>query len=423
MRVLMFGWEFPPFQAGGLATATLGLVKGLLNQGIEVTLVVPFAASGDAAVPNLRLVSAADPRPGLRSIHVDSPLTPYVGADEYLALAGGDTARPTGRSVYGSNLFEEVERYAAIAELIAGEEPHDLIDTHDWLTFEAGRRARAVSGKPLVAHIHATEYDRCGGLGNPEIHRREAAGMMFADRVISNSHVLKRQVVERYGIPADKIDVVHFGIDSTPESEHLEDLPVVRGRPTVLFLGRVTRQKGPEYFVEVAARVSDYVPNAEFVLAGTGDLLPRVIERSLELGLAGRLHFAGAVKGPEVDRLYRAADVCVMPSVSEPLGLVAMESVRNGTPCLIPRESGVAEVLRHALRVDFWDVDEMANKVAGILQYPALWAELSEAGMREVDDPRLGLDEAARKTVDSYQLSAISHEPCAARSTIASDSR
>lgn len=401
MRVLMFGWEFPPFQAGGLATATLGLVKGLLGRGIEVTLVVPFAASAGTTVPDLRLVSAAE-HPGLRSIRIDSPLTPYAGASEYLALTGEQRSRPAGGPVYGANLFDEVERYAAIAELIAREEPHDLIDTHDWLTFEAGRRARAVSGKPLVAHIHATEYDRCGGPGDPEIHRREAAGMLAADRVIGNSHMLKRQVVERYGIPAGKIDVVHFGIDATPEPERLEDLPVVRGRPTVLFLGRVTRQKGPEYFVEVAARVADQVPEAEFVLAGTGDLLPRVIERSLELGLAGRVHFAGAVKGTEVDRLYRAADVCLMPSVSEPLGLVALESLRNGTPCLIPKESGVAEVLHHALRVDFWDVEEMANKVTGILRYPELWEELSEAGAREVSEARLSLDEAARRTADTY---------------------
>lgn len=408
MRVLMFGWEFPPFQAGGLATATLGLVKGLLSQGIEVTLVVPFATSGSTSVPNLRLVSAADSIPGLRSIRVDSPLIPYVGAENYLALAG-EAIGTSGRSVYGANLFEEVERYAAIAELIARDEPHDLIDTHDWLTFEAGRRARAVSGKPFVAHIHATEYDRCGGPGNPEIHRREAAGMLSADRVISNSHVLKRRVVEGYGIPAERVDVVHFGIDASSDGDELEDIPVARDRPTVLFLGRVTRQKGPEYFVEVAARVSHHVPDAQFVLAGTGDMLPTVIERSIELGLEKRLHFAGAVKGTEVDRLYRAADVCVMPSVSEPLGLVALESLRNGTPCLIPKESGVAEVLRHAFRVDFWDVDEMANQVAGILHYPALWEELSEAGLREVQDPRLGLDEAARLTAESYQVAAATH--------------
>ncbi|MGH7526540.1 MAG: glycosyltransferase family 4 protein [Gemmatimonadales bacterium] len=403
MRVLMFGWEFPPFQAGGLATATLGLVKGLLGRGIEVTLVVPFAAAG-TDVPHLRLVSAADPRPGLRSIRVDSPLTPYLGAEDYPVLADPAAERPTGGAVYGANLFEEVERYAAIAELIAREEPHDLIDTHDWLTFGAGRRARAVSGKPLVAHIHATEYDRCGGPGNPEIHRREMVGMLLADRVISNSHVLKRQVVERYGVPAEKVAVVHFGIDLVDEVSPLGDLPLTEDRPTVLFLGRVTRQKGPEYFIEVARRVADHVPDAQFIVAGTGDLLPRVIERTVELQLADQVHFAGGVRGAEVDQLYRTADVCVMPSVSEPLGLVALESLRNGTPCIIPRESGVAEVLRHALRTDFWEVDEMANKVVGVLSHPELWEELSDAGLAEVHHRRLGLDEAARRTAEAYRI-------------------
>ena len=402
MRVLMFGWEFPPFQAGGLATATLGLVKGLLGRGIEVTLVVPFAAAA-TEVPNLRLVSAAEPRTGLREIRVGSPLLPYQTAEEYQVLS--DRRHGTrGGAVYGTNLFDEVERYAAIAERIAAEEPHDLIDTHDWLTFEAGHRARRVSGRPLVAHIHATEYDRCGGPGNPEIHRREQAGMLAADRVISNSHVLKRQVVGQYAIPADRIDVVHFGIDAAAELEEVEPVPVAAGRPTVLFLGRVTRQKGPEHFVEVARRVADHVPEAQFVMAGTGDLLPRVIERAAELELSDRFHFAGPAKGAEVDRLYQAADVCVMPSVSEPLGLVALESLRNGTPCVIPKSAGVAEVLRHALRVDFWDVEEMANNVVALLRHAPLWQELSEAGSREVRSARLSLAEAARKTEAAYHI-------------------
>jgi glycosyltransferase involved in cell wall biosynthesis len=399
MRVLMFGWEFPPFQAGGLATATLGLVKGLLARGIEVTLVVPFAAA-ETDVPGLRLVSAADPRPGLRSIRVESPLQPYAGAEEYLVLS--ERRGTSGGSVYGSNLFDEVERYAEVAAQIAAEEPHDLIDTHDWITFAAGVRARAVSGKPLVAHVHATEYDRCGGPGNPEIHRRERAGMLAADRVISNSAMLRRRVMEYYGIPGEKIDVVHFGIDAAPEQDQAGELPVAAGRPTVLFLGRVTRQKGPEYFIEVARRVADHVPPAQFVLAGTGDLLPQVIERTVELELADRVHFAGPVHGAEVDRLYRAADVCVMPSVSEPLGLVALESLRNGTPCVIPKESGVSEVVRNAFRVDFWDVEETANKVVGLLTHRALWEELSEAGLAEVRSPRLGLEEAAGKTAAVY---------------------
>lgn len=410
MRVLMFGWEFPPFQAGGLATATLGLVKGLLSRGIEVTLVVPFAAA-ETAVPNLRLVSAAATRPGLRAIRIDTPLAPYAGAEEYLVLSERHARGTGGGSVYGADLFDEVERYAALAELIAAEEPHDLIDTHDWITFEAGRRARAVSGRPLVAHIHATEYDRCGGPGNPEIHRREAAGLLAADRVISNSGLLKRRVAEWYGVPADRVDVVHFGIDAPADPPAGDELPLAQEHPTVLFLGRVTRQKGPEYFIEVARRVADHVPEAQFVVAGTGDLLPRVIERTVELELGDRVHFAGPVKGPEVDRLYRAADVCVMPSVSEPLGLVALESLRNGTPCVIPRESGVAEVLRHAFRVDFWDVEETASKVIGLLLHQPLWEELSEAGLTEVRSERLGLDRAAGLTVDSYAraLQARSH--------------
>jgi glycosyltransferase involved in cell wall biosynthesis len=402
MRVLMFGWEFPPFQAGGLATATLGLVKGLLARGIEVTLVVPFSLSSAPDVPNLRVVSAAEPRPGLRAIRVESPLAPYAGAAEYQVLAGQGVRGTAGRAVYGKDLFLEVERYADLAEQIAREEPHDLIDTHDWITFEAGRRARAVSGKPFVAHIHATEYDRCGGPGHPEIHRREAFGLLQADRVVANSHVLKRQVVERYGVTEGLVDVVHFGIEAPQVLPSVDDLPLTRQRPTVLFLGRVTRQKGPEYFVEVAHRVAEHVPDVEFILAGTGDLLPRVIERSVELGLAERMHFAGAVQGDQVDRLYRAADVCVMPSVSEPLGLVALESARNGTPVIIPKSAGVAEVLHHALRVDFWDVDAMADRVVGVLRHPVLWEALSEGVLAEVRDPRLGLDEAARRTAVSY---------------------
>ena len=402
----MFGWEFPPFQAGGLATATLGLVKGLLARGIEVTLVVPFAATG-TDVAGLRLVSAAEPRPGLRSIRIDSPLQPYAGAEEYLVLSERRPGTSAG-SVYGINLFDEVERYAEVAALIAAEEPHDLIDTHDWITFEAGVRARGVSGKPLIAHIHATEYDRCGGPGNPEIHRRERAGMLQADRVISNSAMLRRKVVEHYEIPGEKIDVVHFGIDVTLEQNEGEDLPVAAGRPTVLFLGRVTRQKGPEYFIEVARRVADHVPPVQFVLAGTGDLLPRVIERAVELDLADRVHFAGPVQAAEVDRFYRSADVCVMPSVSEPLGLVALESLRNGTPCVIPKESGVAEVVRNAFRVDFWDVEEAANKVVGVLTYSALREELSDVGLAEVRSPKLGLDQAARKTAVAYERALLS---------------
>jgi glycogen synthase len=409
----MFGWEFPPFQAGGLATATLGLVKGLLNEGLDVTLVVPFPAGGvEAPLRSLRVVSAAEVPVTLRTHRIATPLAPYAGAEEYQVLSERAHSAAPG-SPYGRNLFDEVERYAAAAADIARTEPHDLIDTHDWITFAAGIRARAISGKPLVAHIHATEVDRVGEHGNPEIERRERDGLRAADRIIANSHALRRQVIQRFGVPAEKVDVVHWGVDAPPPAEQLPELEVSRQRPTVLFLGRVTRQKGPDYFVEVAARVLRFVPDAQFIVAGTGDLLPGMIERSLALGLDGVMHFAGPLAGPEVDRAFRSADVCVMPSVSEPFGLVALESLRNGTPVIVPKASGVAEVVRHAFKSDFWDVERMADQVVALLRHPELWREMHERSQAEIKEPRLGLAEPARRTASSYRatLTTARNEP------------
>jgi glycosyltransferase involved in cell wall biosynthesis len=408
MRVLMFGWEFPPYQAGGLATATVGLVKGLLRLGIDVTLVVPFPVE-DSPLPGLRLVGPEDHRSRLAVHRVPSALFPYAGPAQYVeALAA--TKRRGGGHPYGASLFDEVERFAVEAAAIAAREPHDLIDAHDWLTFAAGISARAVSGRPLVAHIHATEYDRAGEGGNAHILAREGAGLRAADRVISNSQVLKRACTERFGVAADKVDVIHWGVDGAPVASHMprwspfrEAGSGPRGRaPVVLFLGRVTWQKGPDYFIEVAGRVVRHVPAARFVVAGTGDMLPALIHRAAELGIADRVHFAGALQGPDVDRAYQMADLCVMPSVSEPFGLVALESLRNGTPCIIPRGAGVSEVLRHVFKVDFWDVDEMTNQVVALLRYPELQEELREQGLREVAAPRFSLEEPARRTVDTY---------------------
>jgi glycosyltransferase involved in cell wall biosynthesis len=315
----------------------------------------------------------------------------------------------SSRAPYGRNLFEEVERYAAAAAEIARAEPHDVIDTHDWITFAAGIRARAISGRPLIAHIHATEFDRVGEHGNPEIEQREREGLRTADRVIANSHALRRQIIERFGVSAHKVDVVHWGVDTPPPVEQLPELSVADRRPTVLFLGRVTRQKGPDYFVEIAARVVQFVPDAQFIVAGTGDLLPRVIERSVELGLAGAMHFAGPLSGPDVARAFRASDVCVMPSVSEPFGLVALESLRNGTPVIVPKTAGVAEVVSHAFKSDFWDVERMADQVVALLRHPELWDEMHERSRAEIAAPRFGLDEPARRTAASYRstLSAL----------------
>jgi len=418
MKVLMFGWEFPPFQAGGLATATVGLVKGLLRNGVAVTLVVPFPVE-QSPLPGLRLVGADAQAPSGLSVHrIPSPMTPYGGANEYREVfASIERRQASGALVYGPDLFREVARFASLAGAIAAKEPHEVIDTHDWITFQAGIEARRVSGKPLVAHIHATEFDRAGEGANPEICRLEYEGMMAADRIVANSHALKRICVERYRIPASRIDVVHWGIDGdvadvAPPRDPLFRMKPGLGRPQrapiVLFLGRVTWQKGPGYFIEMAARVAPRIPQARFVVAGQGDLLPTVMERAAELGIAHRVHFAGAVHGPAVHELYRMADLCVMPSVSEPFGLVALESLRHGTPCIIPRTAGVAEVVHNTFKVDFWDVEAMADRVVGLLRYPVLRTELSENARRELASPRFTLDEPARLTAGTYAR-ALAH--------------
>jgi glycosyltransferase involved in cell wall biosynthesis len=405
MRVLMFGWEFPPFVAGGLATATLGLVKGLIGCGIDVTLVVPFEENAPVTMPGLRLVHAPDvaqrlgERLALRRIA--SPLAPYGTAENFLARrapAGGSGSRT---QVYGADLWNEVERFALIAGEVAGDEPHDIIDAHDWITYAAGLQARATSGKPLVAHVHATEFDRSGAGANPAIVERERAGLLGAQHVISNSEVLKRRVVRTYGIDPARVDVIYWGVEGVAAS--------LGGRrifgpdvPVAAFVGRVTRQKGPRYFLDAARRVADFVPAAKFIVAGDGDELPGVMARAAELGLADRVFFTGGLDRAGVDEVLRIADVCVMPSVSEPFGLVALESLRSGTPCIIPRESGVAEVVRNAFHVDFWDIDEMANQIVALLRYPALHAELRAQGLAELAAPRFGLIEPARHTIRTY---------------------
>ena len=399
----MFGWEFPPFKAGGLATATFGLVKGLLRQGVDVTLVVPFQGGADEP-SGMRLVSAPEFGSRLRIRRIASALLPYPGAAQHVA----DDERPGAvapSAVYGPNLLEEVERFTDLASDIAAVEPHDVIDVHDWITFGAGLRARDVSGRPLVAHIHATEYDRSGDGANPAIVERERAGLHAATRVISNSHMLARSVIETYGVPADRVDVVHWGIDRDPGGAETQGL--LDAKPIVLFLGRITRQKGPRYFLDVARRVIDLEPDARFVVAGDGDQLPDMIDRAAELGIAGRVLFTGGLEGTDVERAYRMADVCVMTSISEPFGLVALESVRVGTPCIVPRESGVAEVLDNAFKADFWDIDEMADTIVALTRHPALRAEIRERGLSELAEPRLTLEEPARKTADVYRRAIL----------------
>lgn len=406
----MFGWEFPPHIAGGLGTACYGMTRGLARNGVEVVFVMP-RAYGDEDQRFARVVNASDVETiGTRDhefseellekvsfIHIDSNMLPYISPEEYAAyhdefVRSGRThewtdvwrQRYTFSGKYGANLMEEVARYAMVAAQVAKdlEGQFDVIHAHDWLTYFAGIAAKRVSGKPLVVHMHATEFDRSGENINRRVYAIEKAGMQAADRVIAVSELTRRIVIGKYGIPADKVVTVHNAV-RFGESEEAAPERAVKDK-VVTFLGRITYQKGPDYFVEAAAKVLQRVPDVRFVMAGSGDLMNHVVRRVAQLGIADRFHFTGFLKGGEVQRMFRLSDVYVMPSVSEPFGISPLEAMRSGVPVIISRQSGVAEVLDYAIKVNYWDVDALADAIYGLLTYPALGRMFASKGLEEV---------------------------------------
>ena len=406
----MFGWEFPPHIAGGLGTACYGMTRGLARNGVEVIFVMP-RAYGDEDQRFARVVNASDVETiGTRDhefseellekvsfIHIDSNMLPYISPGEYAAyhdefVRSGRThewtdvwrQRYTFSGKYGANLMEEVARYAMVAAQVAKdlEGQFDVIHAHDWLTYFAGIAAKRVSGKPLVVHMHATEFDRSGENINRRVYAIEKAGMQAADRVIAVSELTRRIVIGKYGIPAEKVVTVHNAV-RFGESEEAVPERAVKDK-VVTFLGRITYQKGPDYFVEAAAKVLQRVPDVRFVMAGSGDLMNHVVRRVAQLGIADRFHFTGFLKGGEVQRMFRLSDVYVMPSVSEPFGISPLEAMRSGVPVIISRQSGVAEVLDYAIKVNYWDVDALADAIYGLLTYPALGRMFASKGLEEV---------------------------------------
>ena len=405
----MFGWEFPPHIAGGLGTACYGMTRGLARNGVEVVFVMPRAYGEDQRF--VRVVNASDVETiGTRDhefseellekvsfIHIDSNMLPYISPEEYAAyhdefVRSGRThewtdvwkQRYTFSGKYGANLMEEVARYAMVAAQVAKdlEGQFDVIHAHDWLTYFAGIAAKRVSGKPLVVHMHATEFDRSGENINRRVYAIEKAGMQAADRVIAVSELTRRIVIGKYGILADKVVTVHNAV-RFGESEEAAPERAVKDK-VVTFLGRITYQKGPDYFVEAAAKVLQRVSDVRFVMAGSGDLMNHVVRRVAQLGIADRFHFTGFLKGGEVQRMFRLSDVYVMPSVSEPFGISPLEAMRSGVPVIISRQSGVAEVLDYAIKVNYWDVDALADAIYGLLTYPALGRMFASKGLEEV---------------------------------------
>ena len=404
----MFGWEFPPFISGGLGVASEGLVKGLLQTGTEVVLVLPHHPF-DSATPNLKIVDARalrerdDPRHRkrfmLRLRRVPSLLRPYstdtTYAEEWQAAQRTST---TFLGHYGPDLGTEVMRYAEVAGRIARQERFDVIHAHDWLTYMAGLEARRAGGRPLVVHVHATEFDRSGGGENSFVSDIERLGLTQADRVIAVSRYTADLVTRMYGVPRERIRVVHNAIDP---KETVGEWSVEEGEPLVLFAGRITWQKGPEYFVDAAARVLQEFGNVKFAVAGSGDLMRPMMERVAASGIGKSFLFTGFLPPSELDRLYARADVYVMPSVSEPFGLTALEALQHGTPVIVSRLAGVSEVVRNVLLVEPEDVEDLASKILSVLLFPPLRDALSSGGRAEVR--RLSWVEAAGKCLEVYR--------------------
>lgn len=409
MKVLMFGWEFPPHISGGLGTACHGLTKGLASLGdVEVLFIVP-KAYGDEDQENVKLVGAnhvpitrkevhfADVEKKIEYYEVKSRMVPYVGPEEFWELTSKIVPEKTklvetttegtiefsGR--YDYNLMNEIHNYAYVAEFIARDNEFDVIHAHDWLAYPAGMAAKRISGKPLIIHVHATDFDRSGGSVNPDVYAIEKAGMDAADEIITVSNLTRRTVIEKYNINPEKVVTVYNAVEPVTQEEKVRLKKGVKDQ-IVTFLGRITLQKGPEYFIEAANLVLKRMKNVRFVMAGSGDRLNAMIRRVAELKIADRFHFTGFLQGEDVTDMFKMSDVFVMPSVSEPFGIVPLEAMQSNVPVIISHQSGVSEILHYAIKIDYWDTYAMADAIYGLLNYPALHNMFKKYGREEVDN-------------------------------------
>jgi glycosyltransferase involved in cell wall biosynthesis len=449
----MLGWEFPPYITGGLGTACYGLTKGLDRRGVKVTFVLPKAVDAESSqhvdlvtpetptprpAPSEQIVSEGTPpepsTPGTPSTtfkHVEFVGVPAGFSNPYQREPGphivGRTTEqqisgtpPTPGSPgtapvkkwtapvplhdYGDDIMVPVEQYAEFCLKAVANRPFDIIHAHDWMTYAAGLQLARVTGRPLVVHVHSTEFDRSGESINKTIYDIERRGMHGALRVIAVSQLTKNVIVNRYGIPAERVTVVYNGVELEPKAVGMTGIE--RRDKIVLYFGRITYQKGPEYFIAAARRVLDVMDDVKFVVAGSGDLASRMIEMAADLGIGHKILFTGFLRGRHIQQVFAIADLYVMPSISEPFGIAPLEAMSQDVPVLISRSSGVSEVLTHALKVDFWDIDDMANKIVAVLRYPPLSQTLRDHGAFEVR--RINWAGAAQRCEKVY--SEVIHE-------------
>ncbi len=405
----MFGWEFPPHISGGLGTASFGLTKGMSKiADLQIRFVVP-KAYGDEDKSMMEIVGANDIEVSRKLINyegflkeieyveINSSLIPYTDPEEYInkvqeAHEEGKTFIQTSfrgkikfTGKYGKDLYQEIANYAIVASNLGESGDFDVIHAHDWLTYPAGIAAKKVSGKPLVIHVHATDFDRSGGNVNPAVFEIEKNGMNMADKIIAVSNLTRKTIIEKYGIDPEKVVTVHNAVEPVTLTEDSIPKRSIEDK-VVTFLGRVTLQKGPEYFVEAAYKVLQKMSNVRFVMAGSGELLNKMIARAASLGIADRFHFTGFLKGDDVYKMFSLSDVYVMPSVSEPFGISPLEAMQSNVPTIISYQSGVSEILTHALKVDFWDIDALADSIYGLLNYSSLSEMFKVEGKEEVEN-------------------------------------
>jgi glycogen(starch) synthase len=403
MKILMFGWEFPPHNSGGLGVACQGIAYALLKKGHDLTFVLPRSAKFE----NEQLKFAfADKIGGLTLKEIESKIVSPYQYSSHRSVLEEEVTNSDRINQYYYDLLTEVLLYARNARNVAKRSDFDIIHAHDWLSFKAGIEAKEVSGKKFVAHIHATEYDRSGENPNPVIRAIEQEGFLKADKVIAVSEFTKNVVVTRYGIDPDKIVVAHNGVDiSEINDDEVSKADILRaskdaGYSIVLFLGRLTFQKNPEILLQAAVDILKYNPKTLFVYGGSGDMEQKLMHMAAELGISDKVIFAGFVRGNDKHKLFRIADVFLMPSISEPFGIVPLEALANHTPVIISRQSGISEILRSSLKVDFWDIDEIVNKVVSVLKYSPLKHDLAIHGNGEIS--KITWDKTADSITNVY---------------------